>query len=167
MATKRILQVAEQIREHIALMLARHEISDPQIRGVTLSAVKLSPDLQLAKVYFFTQADQKLVLAGLKRAAGYIRRDLGKILKVRHIPALAFYYDDTAEYSVSIHTLLSKVREQSPQNVTPEKPADALLPLRSASSCTQAHIASALTYGASPEQVFEVLQENMPENDES
>ena len=98
MATKRMLQLAEQIREHIALMLVRGEISDPRVRGITLNSVKMSPDLQIAKVYFSVLGEkQKRQEAekGLKQASGYIRRELGKALLVRYTPAVIFHYDDS------------------------------------------------------------------------
>ncbi|NBW83188.1 ribosome-binding factor A, partial [bacterium] len=50
MSSKRILQVGEQIREHIAMMLIRGELSDPRLKNITINAVRVSPDLQLAKV---------------------------------------------------------------------------------------------------------------------
>ncbi|KAB8037085.1 30S ribosome-binding factor RbfA [Silvanigrella paludirubra] len=115
MATKRMLQLAEQIREHIALMLVRGEISDPRVRGITLNSVKMSPDLQIAKVYFSVLGEkQKRQEAekGLKQASGYIRRELGKALLVRYTPAVIFHYDDSIEYSVKMGALISKVSDE-------------------------------------------------------
>jgi ribosome-binding factor A len=115
MATKRMLQLAEQVREHIALMLVRGEIADPRIRGVTLNSVKMSPDLQIAKVYFSVLGEKVKRLEvekALKQASGFIRRDLGKILLVRYTPAIIFYYDDSIEYSVKMGALISKVSEE-------------------------------------------------------
>ncbi|APJ04797.1 30S ribosome-binding factor RbfA [Silvanigrella aquatica] len=129
MATKRMLQMAEQIREHIALMLVRGEIADPRVRGVTLNSVKMSPDLQVAKVYFSVlgeKSKRQEAEKGLKQAAGFIRRELGKNLLVRYTPAVVFHYDDSIEYSVKMGALISKVsdelredeknRDKSPEN---------------------------------------------------
>lgn len=115
MATKRMLQLAEQIREHIALMLVRGEISDPRVRGITLNSVKMSPDLQIAKVYFSVLGDKtkrQEAEKGLKQASSYIRRELGKALLVRYTPAVIFHYDDSIEYSVKMGALISKVSDE-------------------------------------------------------
>ncbi len=115
MATKRMLQLAEQIREHIALMLVRGEISDPRVRDITLNSVKMSPDLQIAKVYysvFGEKSKRQEAEKGLKQASGFIRRELGKALLVRYTPAVVFHYDDSVEYSVKMGALISKVSDE-------------------------------------------------------
>ena len=115
MATKRMLQLAEQIREHIALMLVRGEIADPRVRGITLNSVKMSPDLQIAKVYFSVLGEKtkrQEAEKGLKQASGFIRRELGKALLVRYTPAVIFHYDDSIEYSVKMGALISKVSDE-------------------------------------------------------
>lgn len=115
MATKRMLQLAEQIREHIALMLVRGEISDPRVRDITLNSVKMSPDLQIAKVYYSVLGEKtkrQEAEKGLKQASGFIRRELGKALLVRYTPAVFFHYDDSVEYSVKMGVLISKVSDE-------------------------------------------------------
>ncbi|WGL61127.1 30S ribosome-binding factor RbfA [Pigmentibacter sp. JX0631] len=119
MATKRMLQLGEQIREHIAMMLVRGEISDPRVRGITLNSVKMSPDLQIAKVYFSVLGEpeqRKLAEKGLKQASGFIRRELGKSLLIRYTPEIVFYYDDSVEYSVKMGALLTKVSDELKEN---------------------------------------------------
>lgn len=114
-----MLQLGEQIREHIAMMLVRGEISDPRVRGITLNSVKMSPDLQIAKVYFSVLGEpeqRKLAEKGLKQASGFIRRELGKSLLVRYTPEIVFYYDDSVEYSVKMGALLSKVSDELKEN---------------------------------------------------
>lgn len=115
MATKRMLQLAEQIREYIALMLVRGEISDPRVRNITINSVKMSPDLQLAKVYFSVFGEnikRQEVEKGLKQASAFIRRELAKSLLIRYTPAIVFYYDDSVEYSVKMNSLITKVSEE-------------------------------------------------------
>lgn len=115
MSTKRMLQLGEQIREHIAMMLVRGEISDPRVRGITLNSVKMTPDLQIAKVYFSVlgnSEESRSAEKGLKQAAGYIRRDIGKVLQIRYTPEIIFHYDDSVEYSVKMGALLSKVGDE-------------------------------------------------------
>ena len=75
----------------------------------------MSPDLQIAKVYFSVLGEkQKRQEAekGLKQASGYIRRELGKALLVRYTPAVIFHYDDSIEYSVKMGALISKVSDE-------------------------------------------------------
>jgi ribosome-binding factor A len=107
--TKRMLQLGGQIRDYIATMLVRGEISDPRAKGVTIHSVKMTRDLQMAKVYFTSSHDPKETEKGLKTAAGFIRRGLGKHLQIRYIPQLMFYYDDSLEHSLKMTSLISKV----------------------------------------------------------
>lgn len=113
MTTKRMLQLGEQIRDFIATMLVRGEIHDPRVKNVTIHSVKMTSDLQIAKVYFVSPGEQmKETEAGLKAAAGFIRREIGKKLQIRYIPQILFYYDDSLEYSLKMTSVLAKVRQE-------------------------------------------------------
>lgn len=109
--SKRLLQVAEDIREFVANMFAHGEIRDPRIQGLTIHHVKVSPDLRIAKVYYITPStlNQKNVQIALKQIAGYVRKSLGKQLLLRHIPEIHFYYDDNVDHSIKINELISKI----------------------------------------------------------
>jgi ribosome-binding factor A len=112
MATKRMLQISEQIREHVATMLVSGKISDPRVRHVTLHYVKMSPDLQIAKIYFSVLGDEmqrSQATKGLKNAAGYIRRYLGRLLQIRYIPEIIFYYDTSIDYAIKMNNLITQV----------------------------------------------------------
>ncbi len=90
------------VRKEIAGIVQSGDVRDPRIGFVTITHVKMTPDLKLAKVYFSligSEADVKESLEGLTNAAGYIRRQLALNLNLRSIPKLTFYYDDTLEYS--------------------------------------------------------------------
>lgn len=79
--------------------LLRFETKDPRLEGVALTAVELSRDLSVARVYFSTldpDADPAPVQAGLEKAAGFLRGKLGREIKVRHVPELRFAHDDSA-----------------------------------------------------------------------
>lgn len=119
MASKRMLQIAEQIREHISMMLVRGEVSDPRIRNVTITSVKVTADLQTAKVYYSVIGDETTKVAtsrGLKQAAGFMRSSLGETLQIRYTPHLQFFYDETIERAARMNDLLSKVREEREAN---------------------------------------------------
>jgi len=113
MTTKRMLQMGEQIRDFIATMLVRGEIHDPRVKNVTIHSVKMTSDLQMAKVYFIcseaNKGSVKEIATGLKAAAVFIRRELGKKLQIRYIPQIMFYYDDSIEYSIKMGAVLNKV----------------------------------------------------------
>jgi len=120
MSTKRMLQLGEQIRDFIATMLVRGEIRDPRVKNVTIHSVKLTSDLQMAKVYFICSDKEKSgikdVEIGLKAAAPFIRRALGKQLQIRYIPQINFYFDDSIEYSLKMSAVLSKVKAELKEN---------------------------------------------------
>lgn len=115
MSTKRILQVGEQIREHIAMMLIRGELSDPRLKNITINSVQVSPDLQLAKVYYSvmgTVAERAAVDKGLKQASGFIRRSLGDALKLRYTPVINFFFDESIARAARISELIETIKRE-------------------------------------------------------
>ena len=89
--------------------LLRFETKDPRLKGVTLTAVDLSRDLSVARVYFSTldpDADPAPVQQGLEKAAGFLRGKLGQAIKVRHVPELRFEHDDSAAEGQRISDLI-------------------------------------------------------------
>jgi ribosome-binding factor A len=114
-SSKRILQVGEQIREHIAMMLIRGELSDPRLKNITINAVRVSPDLQLAKVYYSvmgSDADRTAVDKGLKQASGFVRRSLGETLGMRYTPVVHFYYDESIVRAARISELIENIKQE-------------------------------------------------------
>lgn len=88
-------RVAEQIRRELAELI-RLEVKDPRVGMVSLTDVEVSPDYAHAKVYFSHLEGEKAVpavLAGLTRAAGFLRRELGKRIRLHTLPELHFHYD--------------------------------------------------------------------------
>ena len=89
--------------------LLRFETKDPRLEGVSLTAVDLSRDLGVAKVYFGLLdpcGDAESALEGLEKASGFRRGKLGKEIKVRHVPELRFIHDDSAEHGMKISELI-------------------------------------------------------------
>lgn len=89
--------------------LLRFETKDPRLDGISLTSVDLTRDLSVAKVYFSTldpDADPAPVQEGLERASGFLRSQLGKAIKVRHVPELRFMHDDSAAVSAKISSLI-------------------------------------------------------------
>ena len=89
--------------------LLRFETKDPRVQGVSLTAVDLSRDLSVARVYFsLLNPDDPAEPAqeGLENAAGFLRGKLGTAIKVRHVPELRFFHDDSAEHGARISELI-------------------------------------------------------------
>lgn len=107
----RARRVAEQMQKEIAEVLQR-EFKDPRVGFVTVSSVDLSGDLMYAKVYvtFLNVADDKLneALGVLNKAAGFFRSMIGSRMKLRVVPNIKFYYDETLVKGMELSTLISK-----------------------------------------------------------
>ena len=89
--------------------LLRFETKDPALADVSLTAVDLSRDLSVARVYFSLlnpDDDPQPAQDGLQRAAGFLRGKLGKALQVRHVPELRFAHDDSIAHGAEITRLI-------------------------------------------------------------
>ena len=93
----RTRRVGEQIQRELA-QLIQQEINDPRIGMVTVSGVEVSRDLAVAKVFISSldnNDDIKQTVDVLSKAAGFLRRELGKRMTTRTVPELRFVYDET------------------------------------------------------------------------
>ena len=89
-------------------------VKDPRVTGSMLSIVRVdvTRDLSYATVYISSMSGidaAKEAVKGLKSAAGYMRRELGMALKLRHTPELRFVADDSIEYSTNIAAMINKI----------------------------------------------------------
>jgi len=110
MPGRRAERLAEQIREELSLIIAG-EVEDPKVGFVTVTEAKVSADLRTAKVYVSvlgTEGEVKESMAALKHAAGFIRNQLGVVLRMKRTPDLHFVYDDTDLRAARIEELLSQ-----------------------------------------------------------
>ena len=102
--------------------LLRFETKDPGLKNVSLTAVDLSRDLGVARVYFslLDPADSvEPVLEGLARASGFLRSKLGKSLQIRHVPELRFVHDDSAAESSRMSQLIDRALHPDERQVIP------------------------------------------------
>ncbi len=109
-------RVADQIRAELALVLAR-EVHDPGIGFVTLTRVQISPDLQLARVYYTALGDEaarKSTSRALERAAPFLRRQIGSRLRLKRVPDLKFHYDESIAGQDRIEQLLHEIHASTP-----------------------------------------------------
>ena len=113
MQGRRVDRIEEQLRIELSEIL-EHEVHDPRVRLVTVTHVKVSPDLRHAKVFVSALGDvedRKKILQGLRSAAGYARRSLGQRLHhLRRIPELTFDYDEALEKEMRIEQLLDQIK---------------------------------------------------------
>jgi ribosome-binding factor A len=111
MSGRRVERVGEAMREVIAELLMR-EIKDPRIGMVTLTTVEVSPDLRHARAYFSCLGDaatRQRTQAGLQSAAGFMKGQLAKRLRLRYAPEITFVQDPSIEHADRIATLLKEV----------------------------------------------------------
>ena len=121
---RRTDRINELLREEIAV-LVRDEVRDPRVGLATVTAVETSPELDHAKVYFTSLGEddeRKEVQAGLRSAAPFVRRELGKRLHIRRIPELHFEIDRVHEEAQRIERLL---HEALPRDPAPSEDGDA------------------------------------------
>jgi ribosome-binding factor A len=106
-------RVAGEIQQEIAVMLAG-ELKDPRLAGpVTVTEVRLAPDLKQARVYVSvlgTDAEQAATLEGLAAASGFIRHELCERLQLRRAPDLRFVEDRSEEYGRRIEELIRRTK---------------------------------------------------------
>jgi len=102
-------RLADEVRDLLAVCFTGGEMSDPRLENVTITAVKLSGDLQIASVYFRVMQGESSdsALAGLRSAGGFLRNKLATNLEVRRVPELRFFYDESVETGAHIEKLLA------------------------------------------------------------
>ena len=111
---KRSDRVGDLIQVELADIMFR-EIKDPRIGIVTLTGVKMTDDLKLARIYFVQMGQDTCdpeTIKGLEQAKSFLKRELGKRLKIRHIPDLIFTPDESFAYGSRIEKLLAEIGGQ-------------------------------------------------------
>jgi ribosome-binding factor A len=125
-AYKRSARVADQIRMEVAEILMR-KTKDPRVGIVTVTDVELTSDLRIARIFVTTGPDEKLeagALAGLTKAGGFIRAELGRRVKLRYTPELIFQKDTTGTRGDRILSLLNELESASDTSGTPSAQSD-------------------------------------------
>ncbi|RMG28201.1 MAG: 30S ribosome-binding factor RbfA [Gammaproteobacteria bacterium] len=111
----RTRRVGELLQRELAVLI-RDRLKDPDVGMVTLSDVEVSRDLAHAKVYYTVLGDTQVrerTQAALERAAGFLRRELGRMLHLRVIPQLHFVHDDTMERGNRVSALIDQALGKS------------------------------------------------------
>lgn len=103
-------RVAEQIRREVAELI-RTELKDPRVGMVSITDVEVTADYSHAKVFFSTLAGSEhvpAVLSGLQKAAGFLRRELGKRISIHMTPQLHFVFDQSLERGADLSKLIQE-----------------------------------------------------------
>ncbi|HHH45712.1 MAG TPA: 30S ribosome-binding factor RbfA [Thiotrichales bacterium] len=106
----RTRRVAELLQRELSALI-RDRLKDPEVGMVTISDVEVSRDLAHARVYFTLlggEAERERTREALQRAAGFLRRELGRELHLRTIPQLRFIYDDTMDRGNRVSALIDQ-----------------------------------------------------------
>ncbi len=103
----------ERLKELIGELILRR-IKDPRIGLVTITSASVAPDLTMAKVYFSVMGDENAraeTKKGLESAKGFLRRTIGRELKLRQVPDLRFVYDDSLDRAMRIERAIKEIHE--------------------------------------------------------
>ena len=122
MASNRILLINEEIQKELSALL--RTVKDPRVQDVMISItrVETTPDLRYTKVYVsFLEEDRvKDAMAGLKSAAGFLRRQLGSNLRLRYAPEIVWAEDDSITYGAKMLDLINSLGVKHDEESDPE-----------------------------------------------
>lgn len=117
-------RVADQIRMEVADILMR-KIKDPRVRSVTVTAVEMTKDLRIARVYVTTmepKEGERHVFDGLAKASGFVRAELGRRLALRYLPELTFMKDTSGPRANRVLELLDSLELDDASEAPGEPP---------------------------------------------
>lgn len=110
----RVERIAEQVREEVSQILAT-ELSDPRIGLVTVTRVKVTPDLSLARIYWTMMGDaaqRKQTTKALSRAAAYVRHLLSTRMTLRRSPEVQFLFDQSVAAQDRVEQILQELKQE-------------------------------------------------------
>ncbi|NLM40818.1 MAG: 30S ribosome-binding factor RbfA [Firmicutes bacterium] len=120
--SERLARLAQEIKREVSSILAT-EVKDPRLGMISITDVEVSRDLALAKIYFSLLGDEEermRTLEGLNRAKGFIRSELAKRIRVRHVPEIAFVFDPSLEQGARMDALLKSLQISKEDEVSNE-----------------------------------------------
>lgn len=109
---------ADRVSGEISAALSRilqEGVRDPRVTPITITSVRLSPDLRVARINFVPlggHGDADRIIAGLGSAIGYLRRELGRRVRLKYVPELNFHLDDNLDRAMGITELLDQLSAQ-------------------------------------------------------
>jgi ribosome-binding factor A len=114
LSSQRPTRVGEQIREDLTELLAR-EVHDPGIGFLTITRVQVTSDLQIARIYYTTLGDapaRKETSRALERATPFLRRHLGRRLRLKRVPDIQFQFDENVERLDRVERILQELKSE-------------------------------------------------------
>lgn len=108
-------RVGDQIRQELSELLTRGTVHDPGIGFITFTRVKVSPDLQQARVYYTSMGDaqaRRETEKALQRATPFFKRQVGKRLQLRRVPELQFQFDESIGHQDRVEQILRDLHEE-------------------------------------------------------
>lgn len=111
MVKHRAFRLAESIKVEVSRII-RDDIKDPRLGFVTVTDVEVADDLRYAKVFVSVMGNEDEVkdsMDVLTRASGYVRSEIGKVMRLRYMPEITFKYDQSIEHGAHISKLLREV----------------------------------------------------------
>lgn len=115
MNIKRTHQISEEVRKSLSEIIS-HKVKDPRIpEFISVSRVEVTNDLSFAKVYisiFASDKNPEDVIEGLNKAKGFIKKELGRTVKLRAMPELIFIMDDSIEVGMKMSKLIDEVNNE-------------------------------------------------------
>lgn len=124
--SRRTERLGEEIREEVAKLVASG-LKDPRVGFVTVTRVDVTDDLHHARVYVGVLGDDKQresTMLGLSKAAGWVRRELGRRIRVRYTPEIVFQYDQGLEATERVARLLEEAAPAAVDAAAPEPEPD-------------------------------------------
>lgn len=123
MASNRIGRINEEIQRELSDQLRR--LKDPRVSEVgmvSITRVDTTGDLRYSRIYIsvLDKSREKDVMKGLKSAAGFLRRELGRALQLRYTPELQFIADDSIQYGAHILEVLHQVEQKDEERGSKE-----------------------------------------------
>ncbi len=117
-------RVSGQIQKVLSDILLK-KIKDPRLENASITDVRMSRDLRIARIYFVTSGNKKNIeeaAQGFQSALGYVKRTLARKLGLRYMPDLKFFYDESFDYGSHIDNVLKAVKaDNGPNNTLFEK----------------------------------------------
>jgi ribosome-binding factor A len=114
MAQNRPGRIGEELRQQLSELIVR-EVADPGIGLMTITHVKVTPDLQIARVYYTLMGDEKArreTQKALQRATPFLRRHIGRTLRLKRVPELEFFFDESVQRGDRIEQILQQLNAE-------------------------------------------------------
>jgi len=114
MSSHRVDKVEQLIKEQISYILL-HRMPDDDLGFITVTDVKASADLKIAKIYLSVLQKERrgFVLNKINSRLGHIKAELAHMIRIKFVPELKFFIDDTLDYVEKIEGLINEIHKQN------------------------------------------------------